>query len=657
MWLFKSFCAALKIFESHKRPTVLTPSTSMDASSTTLSLSDPEYLFRTLILPLVLQTYYFPGVCSTVVESTSSSYASSYLSHQLLSGGYLNFVWRVHLRSTGGTQRTTTTPSNSSSDEHVSIGSINSNTALQSTSSPLPPSLSIDPKKNNRDTESVIPYPQHVSPPTIIVKYHPPYIATKPDIPFSSERSAFEGYVLSLFSNARENGTSSNGGCLNYSKNDHALLRIPRLYLSNSTISCLFMEDAGDLPTLEQWLHILIQGITRNIEILPSSICQSYRRTSVNIGNKIGTSLATIHGSSFINRYHYLHKQNDKSNPYGILSNDQILKLKNTSIQIMRKNVQYMNVAKSLRHSLQVNPNLSKTLPLPEIRLQTIHKRCEELGEWLVTKEGFVLIHGDFWLRSVLLYVPSYLPASTTDGTYSTNDGIESTNTIKNSNANTQDWLIDWELAHWGNPAQDIGHFAAHVWMMKELCVSVTYSKDASFISGAVDTESLKDNVSYNYINKSLASLTALFGKLDSYMQQTNHPFYELYRKGEPNHKQANDNDSRFVRMQNTKAILDILDNLWSSFLSAYRTTLAKLFTDNHVYDQECTKEFLTMWSEHNVENFSCVHMGCEISARIGTFFDGGVYDPSICKLDKNSPEYHYYILRALQQSIALIES
>jgi 5-methylthioribose kinase len=28
-------------------------------------------------------------------------------------------------------------------------------------------------------------------------------------------------------------------------------------------------------------------------------------------------------------------------------------------------------------------------------------------------------------------------------------------------------WIIDWELAHWGRPGQDVGHFVAHLWMLK----------------------------------------------------------------------------------------------------------------------------------------------------------------------------------------------
>lgn len=31
-----------------------------------------------------------------------------------------------------------------------------------------------------------------------------------------------------------------------------------------------------------------------------------------------------------------------------------------------------------------------------------------------------------------------------------------------------QPWVIDWELSTWGHPAQDLGHLAAHLWLLSE---------------------------------------------------------------------------------------------------------------------------------------------------------------------------------------------
>jgi hypothetical protein len=36
--------------------------------------------------------------------------------------------------------------------------------------------------------------------------------------------------------------------------------------------------------------------------------------------------------------------------------------------------------------------------------------------------------------------------------------------------------IIDWELAHYGKPAQDIGHFTAHLWMMAHRALTTLIS-------------------------------------------------------------------------------------------------------------------------------------------------------------------------------------
>lgn len=63
-------------------------------------------------------------------------------------------------------------------------------------------------------------------------------------------------------------------------------------------------------------------------------------------------------------------------------------------------------------------------------------RRAEMLGEKFLST-GRCLIMGDLWPRSVLV------------------DQLQKK--IR---------LIDWEFAHYGRPAQDIAHFAAHCWMM-----------------------------------------------------------------------------------------------------------------------------------------------------------------------------------------------
>jgi hypothetical protein len=41
--------------------------------------------------------------------------------------------------------------------------------------------------------------------------------------------------------------------------------------------------------------------------------------------------------------------------------------------------------------------------------------------------------------------------------------------------------IIDWELAHYGKPAQDVGHFSAHLWMLAHRAATPSISKSISF--------------------------------------------------------------------------------------------------------------------------------------------------------------------------------
>lgn len=60
-------------------------------------------------------------------------------------------------------------------------------------------------------------------------------------------------------------------------------------------------------------------------------------------------------------------------------------------------------------------------------------RRAVAFGE-LLQQPGVVVIMGDLWPRSVIV----------------SDEGLR---------------VIDWELAHYGRPAQDVGHLAAHLWM------------------------------------------------------------------------------------------------------------------------------------------------------------------------------------------------
>ena len=64
---------------------------------------------------------------------------------------------------------------------------------------------------------------------------------------------------------------------------------------------------------------------------------------------------------------------------------------------------------------------------------EALGHRAVALGE-ILQQPGVALIMGDLWPRSVIV----------------SDEGLR---------------VIDWELAHYGRPAQDVGHLAAHLWM------------------------------------------------------------------------------------------------------------------------------------------------------------------------------------------------
>lgn len=92
----------------------------------------------------------------------------------------------------------------------------------------------------------------------------------------------------------------------------------------------------------------------------------------------------------------------------------------NRPMQETRQSVQYQAVADMLARG-----------GVPDA--ETLGGRAEALGDDLLTP-GCCLTMGDLWPSSVLV-------------------------------AGTELRLIDWELAHYGRPLQDVAHWAAHLWM------------------------------------------------------------------------------------------------------------------------------------------------------------------------------------------------
>ncbi len=99
----------------------------------------------------------------------------------------------------------------------------------------------------------------------------------------------------------------------------------------------------------------------------------------------------------------------------------------NSAIQRTRLEFQYKNIQQYAQNASIPDAN-------------EIGRRAMTYGEKL-QEPGLTLIMGDLWPPSILV----------------TGSGLR---------------IIDWELAHYGRPSQDIGHLAAHLWMHSHRAVS-----------------------------------------------------------------------------------------------------------------------------------------------------------------------------------------
>ena len=98
------------------------------------------------------------------------------------------------------------------------------------------------------------------------------------------------------------------------------------------------------------------------------------------------------------------------------------------------KNIEIQKV----RHQLQYEPACTYGDWDDPSTKAMIKKRSRDLGESL-QDTGTCLVMGDLWPPSVF---------------------VNETAAIR---------LIDWEFAHFGRPLQDVGHFAAHCWMQRQV--------------------------------------------------------------------------------------------------------------------------------------------------------------------------------------------
>lgn len=120
------------------------------------------------------------------------------------------------------------------------------------------------------------------------------------------------------------------------------------------------------------------------------------------LGKNLGLFIKELHLSTLKNKYLLLNHNN-------------------CTVQETRFEIQYRFIGQqALTHKL---PHA------PEIQAAAHH-----LGE-VFLQEGICLIMGDLWPASLLVLA----------------QGLA---------------VIDWELSHYGQPAQDVGHLAAHLWML-----------------------------------------------------------------------------------------------------------------------------------------------------------------------------------------------
>jgi hypothetical protein len=192
---------------------------------------------------------------------------------------------------------------------------------------------------------------------TAILKHAPPFVATSPAIPLSSERIGFEARALRLLADRPElTGAIRGPGLLAFSEADAAML----------------IEDLGDCPDLS-----------------------AVPEHAGAVGSFIGGLHAATRGDPTL------------AEAFG-----------NHDIQRTRLAVVYRQVGVMLAGHPQA---------------AALGAVAEELGLRLCGP-GRCLVMGDLWPPSVLI----------------TEHGVR---------------IIDWEMAHFGQPAQDVAHLAAHLWM------------------------------------------------------------------------------------------------------------------------------------------------------------------------------------------------
>lgn len=173
----------------------------------------------------------------------------------------------------------------------------------------------------------------------MIIKHAPPYIASNPDIPLSSDRIDFEARALKLFESA---------GKLHEVTSEQ--VRPPQCLLYDPEKSLLVMEDIGSVPSIDSWL--------------------SDHSDPTPMGSSLGRFIGLLHKKS--------------------LSDAHLAELfNNIPIQETRNQVQYQPAADYV-HSV------TSTIDTD------IKTQFKALGNELLTP-GKCLVMGDLWPASILI--------------------------------------------------------------------------------------------------------------------------------------------------------------------------------------------------------------------------------------------------------------
>jgi len=177
-------------------------------------------------------------------------------------------------------------------------------------------------------------------PQNLIIKWAPPYIASNPEVPLSTDRIHFEAKSLELFSKGHQLTHITSSGC-----------RPPHLLYFSREHDLIIMEDVGPAPSITEWIDA---------------------GGDITISQELGRFIGLLHNET----YH----QPELAGHFH-----------NSDIQQTRRKVQYDPAAEYVsntgRHSVDSNFIKSKT---------------KTLGQKLL-EPGKCLIMGDLWPPSILM--------------------------------------------------------------------------------------------------------------------------------------------------------------------------------------------------------------------------------------------------------------